>query len=352
MKRSYTNKSSRKESQEKKEALREQIKTLSEDYKTNPDHILELVQFSSNFYNYSLNNTMLIHAQNPGATFVQSYAAWKAMGYSVRAKEKGITISVPVKTTYLKIEDEYVKLSQATEEQAKAYKAGKIEAFQKLSFYPGTTFDISQTTYPPEKYPQLFTMGYPSETHEQVAKGLIDFSSQYLQVPVSIQDLRSISLRGYYNPADKTIVLNERLSSTGKLSTLSHELGHALMLHQKGLGKSSAQIEWEADAMSIMIQSSLGLAIPDTRKQHLKDHYTSMALSIENFNDIELDKIFGDVFTTYKEYRPLMDKSIEKYISKEHLQELVQEQSLKPVQEKLFEKYYDKSFAPIEERDR
>ena len=105
---------------------------------------------------------MLIHSQNPGATFVQSYKAWKDMGYPVRRQGKSMTISVPVKTTYLKIDDEYVKLSKATKEQVEDYKAGKLEAIQKLRFSRGLTFDISQTTFPPEKYPQLYSMGYPS----------------------------------------------------------------------------------------------------------------------------------------------------------------------------------------------
>lgn len=348
----YSKQSNMKTAQEKKEALRDRILTLSQDYKTNPDHLLELVRFSSNFYNYSLNNTMLIHAQNPGSTFVQSYMAWKSMGYPVKAKEKGITISVPVKTTYLKIEDQYVKLSQATSKQAEAYKNGKIEGFQKLSFFPGTVFDISQTTYPPEKYPQLFTMGYPSQTHDQVIAGLTDFSSEYLQVPVAIRDLKSISLRGYYDTSNKTIALNDRLNSTERLSTLSHELGHALMRHEKGMGKSSSQIEWEGDAMSIMIQSSLGLDIPDTRKQHLKDHYSRMALSLNNFDDIKIDQIFGNVFAKYKEYKPLMDECIEKYISKEQLQEIAQHQARTPASDQLFKKYYDHGVSILPDRDR
>ena len=39
---------------EKRNTLLEQIKTLSENYKTNPDDLIELMSFSANFYNYSL----------------------------------------------------------------------------------------------------------------------------------------------------------------------------------------------------------------------------------------------------------------------------------------------------------
>lgn len=338
---------------EKRNALLEQIKTLSENYKTNPDDLLELMTFSANFYNYSLNNTMLIYAQNPGATFVQSYDAWKSMGYPVKKGGKGMRILVPVKTTYLKLDqDNFVKLSQATKEQAEAFKAGKIEAFQRLSFMPGTTFDISQTTYPPEKYPQLFSMGYPSEVHDLVTDGLVDFYENKLNVPVFFKDLNSIALRGYYNPEQGEIVINNRLNSTEKLSTLSHELGHALSKHKKGAEKSASQIEWEADAISIMIQSSLGLEISNTRKQHLKDHYTTMISSSQNFQDLKLDEILGNVMATYKEYKPTIDECIEKFVSKEQIQEILHQESFKTGAEKLCEKYQLMDFSLPEERTR
>lgn len=338
---------------EKRNTLLEQIKTLSENYKTNPDDLIELMNFSANFYNYSLNNTMLIYSQNPGATFVQSYDAWKSMGYPVKKGEKGMRILVPVKTTYLKLnENDLIKLSQATKEQVESFKDGKIESFQRLSFMPGTTFDISQTTYPPEKYPQLFSLGYPSAVHDLVTEGLVAFYEEKLNVPVSFKDLHSIALRGYYNPEQGEIVINNRLNSTEKLSTLTHELGHALSKHKKGEEKSSSQIEWEADAISIMIQSSMGLEISNTRKQHLKDHYTTMMSSSQNFNSLKLDEILGNVLATYKEYKPTIDECIEKYVTKDQIQELLLQESFKTGSEKLYEKYQFMDFSLPEERTR
>ena len=58
---------------------------------------------------------MLIFKQNPYASYVQSYQAWKEMGYSVLSGEHGLKILVPVKATTLKLEDgSYVMLQDAT----------------------------------------------------------------------------------------------------------------------------------------------------------------------------------------------------------------------------------------------
>ena len=46
---------------------------------------------------YSMNNAMLIHKQNPNATYLFGYEQWKDLGRQVNKGEKGIKILVPVK---------------------------------------------------------------------------------------------------------------------------------------------------------------------------------------------------------------------------------------------------------------
>lgn len=85
--------------------------------------------------------------------------------------------------------------------------------------------------------------------------------------------LGSISLRGYYNPDRKEIHINELLQDTERLSTLTHELGHALAEHAAGDGKSEAQREYEGDCISILIQEHCGIEITDSRMRHFSAHY-------------------------------------------------------------------------------
>ena len=46
---------------------------------------------------YSLNNALLIFAQNPNATYVKGYEQWKDFGRQVNKGEKGMQVLLPVK---------------------------------------------------------------------------------------------------------------------------------------------------------------------------------------------------------------------------------------------------------------
>ena len=228
----------------------DRINQITQQYVEKPENLTELLEFSSKFYTYSVRNNMLIFNQNPYASYVQSFQAWKEMGYSVLSGEHGLKILVPVKATTLQLEDgNYVMLQNATREQKQAFDKGELQGISRIHFKIGTVFDISQTNYPKEKYP-------------------------------AESDLQSISLRGDCNYQSREIRINNILEDTQKLSTLSHELGHALCT--EGLhGASTAKRELIADAVSIMIQSNFGIEITDSRKRHLKSHYDSLKKEME-----------------------------------------------------------------------
>ena len=50
------------------------------------------LEFARSFHNYSLNNLLLILAQNPDATLVAGFRQWQAKGRQVRKGEKSIKI--------------------------------------------------------------------------------------------------------------------------------------------------------------------------------------------------------------------------------------------------------------------
>ena len=125
-------------------------------YMEEPEKMLGLLKTASQFYQYSVNNLKLIYAQNPTAKYVQSFEAWKKDGFHVLRGQKGMKIFVPVRTTFLKLNDgEIVALSEASAEQKQQYKEGLIEHFQKTNYKIGNVFDITQTTCPPERYSEL-----------------------------------------------------------------------------------------------------------------------------------------------------------------------------------------------------
>lgn len=269
-------------------AVHDMIHEIGMSYRVNPEKIAELLEFGSRFYKYSINNVKLIYTQNRGATYVQPFEKWKEMGAPVMKGQCGIKIRVPVMSTSLLLPDgQVVSLCDATKEQKELYKKGVLEGKQTLHYKIGNVFDISQTNFPKENYPQLYSMGYDSEQHAAIMDGLCKFCSER-GVQVSFEDISSIALRGYYNPTDNRIVVNELLNDTQRLSTLSHEIGHALEQH--GVRDiSTAQEEFEADSISILLQSHFGIELTESRKEHLAGHYRKFMDEIRTANP-EIDE--------------------------------------------------------------
>ena len=102
---------------------------------------------------------------------------------SFRKGAKALQVLVPVETTLLKDGDHYVRYSDASKELQEAYKNNQIDSLIRKSYKIGNVFDISQTDFPKEKYPEYFSMGYPSELHAQILKGLQDYSLNTLHSP-------------------------------------------------------------------------------------------------------------------------------------------------------------------------
>lgn len=297
------------------------VQSLAASFQDAPEDVAEFLSFGSKFYRYSVRNNMLVYGQNPYATYVQSYKAWKDMGYSIKKGEKGIKVYVPVQATILKVGDKLVPLEQATKEQKIQYKAGELESITQTRFKLGTVFDIAQTTYPKELYPKMFFMGYPSTMHKNLVSGLTEYATVHLKSPVYIEDMKSIALRGNYNTETGEIKINEMLEDTQQLSTLAHEMGHAMMQHDQG--KSMHQKELEADALGIMLESHYGIEPTDTRRRHLANNYRAYQQEYiahperESFGDV-----LRNVFAKFREHLPELEKTMEKYVPLRELERI------------------------------
>lgn len=336
MKNNHTQESRIEKAKQTEKEMFESILAVAREYREKPEVLAEYIQFATKFYQFSPNNISLIYAQNPYATFVQSYPAWKKNDASVKRGEKGIKVLAPAPVTYLRMkEGEDIRLSEATKEQKLQYEKGEIEGYEKMYFKAGNVFDISQTTYPKEKYPELFSMGVSSEVHKEVTEGLIAFTEQEINCPVTRENVSSIALKGYYVPATHKIVLNELMEDTVALSTMTHELGHAL-IHRESQNLSEAQIEFEGDAMSIMLQKRYDIALTEGRKSHLADHFGNFLKECEgkvqtggkklsdNKLELETNKLIQaslkKVFKTYEKHINTIDRYVEREMEKEKKQ--------------------------------
>ena len=124
---SNQNKYKTKSFEEKKQEVDQLIESAEkkiEEHFISEESIKECLRYMSNFYNYSLNNAMLINNQFKGALAVGSYDFWKKQGYSVKKGEKGIKILVPIKSKpkFRRDKEELVEVEKATDKEKGTYK--------------------------------------------------------------------------------------------------------------------------------------------------------------------------------------------------------------------------------------
>ena len=304
------------------------IDTL-ENYKENPERISEYLLFAGKFHRYSLRNQMLLQRQNPDCTFVGGFYRFKELGYHVKKGEVGMKVFAPVTVKYLYNGNtgELIPLKEATPEQKQALQTGGYELREFTNYKLETVFDISQTDCPVEDYPKLFDMGYASADHKAVADALERYCTEQLHCPVKTGDVRSIAVKGYYTPAEHCITLSDKLQDTGRMVTLAHEMGHAIMHSNLQKGKTVAEIEVEADALSIMIISALGLEeiaeIPETRKRHMVQNFNAVCAACAaqtpkepaQMADDPLMMILENVNAAFREHFSHIQQTVEKEIA-------------------------------------
>lgn len=311
------------------------IKDILKNYETDIDKIIGFFKFSSKLYRYSPKNIALIQDQNPHALFCNSFLNWKKLNCNVLKGAHGYTILVPKPVTGFRDENnEFIKVSEATAEQKQKIKNGEIKTERYMYFGTGTVFDVTQTDYPPEKYPALFNIGYTSAEHELLCDLLIDYSEKKLNIPVYIRQIEGIGLNGYYSHLDNSITVADRFKDTQKLSTLAHELGHAIIHNNSdALEKTEALRELEADIFSIYLQSYFDINIIDTRKEHLKECFQQYKIELK-FQDkdiseekiiCELEKVLENVYEIYRNH---ITKINELYLEHEQENQITEDSSV------------------------
>lgn len=299
-------KSAKESAEQKLEELSQTLDTVLAQYQENPVLIAEALEWKirHNLYSYSVNNSILIESQNPHVTYAASYKKWQDNGYQVQKGQQGLKVLVPVKASYFFPDSNSKKpkrLKEASRAEKEKIKSGELKLHESLHFRVGYVFDVSQTDCPKEDYPKLYHTGYSSEEHAELYEHMKAYAQEN-GISVLEQDVSSISLRGQANPDDKQIRINHLLDDTEKLSTLTHELGH-ILLHAGNPDKPLSLVECEADAVSILSQTELGILITDSRKYHFAKHFEAC----ENLDGFSAKSLIRDIQPQYMKFRePLM----------------------------------------------
>lgn len=283
--------------------LKGEIVDIAKNYQADPKLAAELFAFKTQFYQYSLNNTLLIHLQNPHATFVASFTKWKSMGYSIKKDAKHMKISRPIEIAKFPREvngkTKMIDVKNASAEEKAKIANGEIKVEKVTKFVPHQVFDISQTTCPPEDYPKIYSMGVPDIEKAQLYECIAEYAKDS-GFSVTEEDMSSISLDGYYKPSDDSIHINSLLQDSKKLETMAHELAHGVL--HKTTTQPTEIAEFEAESFGTMLQRKLGIPVTEDSKRYIKNYFdksSSLTKAKFDMNDTlnRLSKAFKHVST-------------------------------------------------------
>ena len=277
------------------------------------------------FHSYSLNNTILIAMQKPGATLVAGYTAWqKDHDRHVKKGEKGIQIIAP---SPYKVKQERDALDLKTgkpQMDAQGNPLKEIIEVERPAFKVATVFDISQTEG--KELPSIGVNELSGGVEGYDA--LFDALKATCPVPIAFEDISS-GAKGYYHTEDNRIALQKGMSQMQTVKTLIHEMSHERMhSHEKEKPVeerlSRRSMEVEAESVAFVVGTALSAEHPELKLDFSDYSFGYIAGWSSGKETAELKASLGRIQTTASE----MISEIEG-----HLQELQKSEQLQAVDE-------------------
>ena len=205
----------------------------------------------SRFHRYSFRNQLLIHLQNPQATFCAGYVAWQnKFERHVKKGETGIRILVPYRHKYRRTEQD---VSEDTSEIKET-----DEEREYITYHVGNVFDVSQTEGKP-----IPTIVHDLHGDVEEYEFFMEAVKQICPVPITRKELPP-NLDGYFSPVERRIVLRDGMSQVQEAAAVIHEMAHAVLHNpeerKSGEAKKDKQsIEVEAESVSNVVCSYFGI---------------------------------------------------------------------------------------------
>ena len=208
------------------------------------------LKFASRFHKYSFGNSLLIMAQDPQATHVAGYQAFKAMGRQVRRGETGIKVLAPITRREPRLDD--------AGQPVRDDQGHVLHRTHVVATKPVTVFDIRQTDGPPLPDPKI---GEAALLTGQAPVGLWE-RLQGLLEERGFNVRRGVDLggpNGYTDFSRRLVMVRDDVDDAQAVKTLAHEAGH-VFLHPDQQGRECRGIlEVEAESVAYMITSAHGL---------------------------------------------------------------------------------------------
>lgn len=221
----------------------------------------EYLKTMSKFHSYSYRNCMLIAMQNPAATLVAGFHAWKTkFGRTVDRGQKGMQILAPIiydkKEWKQKLDSDGEPLYNENGEKQMEEVTEKQMRFRVV-----TVFDVAQTSGKP--LPELATeLDGSVEQYELLFEALKSVTDAAIVVEPFGQ---SETAKGYYSRTDHSIHIKDGMSQVQTLKTAIHEAAHSI-LHQDeqaAKDKTPETKECEAESVAFIVCNHFGVDTSD-----------------------------------------------------------------------------------------
>ena len=302
-----------KKTREQKET---EVKTLIQDtekkineYFESPESIKEYLSFMAKFYNYSVNNSILIDHQFRGAVGVGSYAFWKEKSFLVNKGEKGIKILVPQisKDKFKNETGEIKSVDKATAEEKKKIKDGDLQVQKsKTYFAQGYVFDVSQTNATAQDLPDIFPNRWLEGTvknYRILYKGMEEIAKKIGVKIVEIKQELGVA-KGVSFPYKKEVALNPRNTELQNVKTLLHELTHAKLHTMDKLNQyETHEKEFQAELTAYTVCSHFGIDTSDYSLKYLHDWTQNKTLK-------DKKQLLKEVRETTVEYIEILEETL------------------------------------------
>lgn len=307
--------------------IRKELKATSEkmakdveEYTNSPGDVKEMLDFMSQFHQYSFRNQVMIRSQRPGASAVGSFKKFKDLGYSVRKGERGLRIWAPSQVSVYQFRNDAGMLisipSAKVDERIKGLvKEGKAIKKTGMQFRLVSVFDATQTDMPVKDYPKLYPnrpMDYTADP--KLVKELAAATKQWVRdtgvSEVKLENITAVSAykgvkdegeKGFSTPrADhQLIAIRDSLPESDKIAVRIHEMAHNALHGDKRSGKTKAEKEFQAEMTSYVVCKHFGLDTAENATQYIaswtKEDKGFQALSVK-----ERGALLSDVQKTAK----------------------------------------------------
>lgn len=358
------------EKQKEIEDLTSSIDGKINDFFENEESILEHMNFMSKFYNYSIQNQMLIQGQFRGAQAVGSFNFWKGQGVSVTKGEKGIKILVPAPVKYFNYANsstgqplwKQVKYANASE---KAKLQANELATKSVMFYKiGHVFEYTQTNAREKglEVSEIFGRFHRDGTVEndkEFTKAFEKIADSLGVKFVSDPPSELGTAKGAFYPDLKVIALNPRNTMADNIPVAIHELAHA-SLHNRDMEKqrerplTTQEEEYQAEMVAYIVGTHYGIDMESFSVPYIANWAKNATIE-------DKEQLLKEVRQTSNNFIEIIDTEMSKNLNKElefekpvHLIEFnhLQELGITPVKtkEQLLEKM-ESAFESSSDKD-